>query len=287
MPGSTGDSLEKPKAAKSEPLKRSRRLTRMQSSANVGGESGGAKTPGMSRSSAYRATQFRDEQRFVDEAREETKRLQQFTDTVEPADVRRSAARLLERWIEELRSDMPTSQDIARMLTEFIHRNKPFRNIGGPLIDRLVQVTPKDPFVRWEFLEELLEAFSLEDQFDQKSYIHAKTPPLGERLAHVIKGRPPAVFLGTPATSFSWDSYVPPSDKLPKVRLCALQPTNSLVRPNEKHSRMMMPGPGTYSEPALIAEGIKNPRQGVFPPVGGPRTQCAANIGISQRGRFS
>jgi hypothetical protein len=177
---------------------------------------------------------------------------------------------------------------MTRFLREFVHQDEELQSIGGPLIERLKQFVPTDPFVRWEFLEELLDAFALEDQFDQRSYVHAKTPPLASRLEAVCRGRPPAVFLGAPVTSFSWDSYIPSSKQLPKVRATALNAADQFVgQQNKKQSRSMVPGPGSYSEPVLTTAALKNPRkQGVFPSVGGPRTKCLAMM-VPERGRFS
>lgn len=249
----------------------------------------------MSPRSIDRANRLLDQRRMIDEARGEATRLQQHSVAtshrgefqINPVDVQRSALWLLERWIGEVRQDLSPA-DIVRFLSEFVHKDEKLKSIGGPLIQRLKQFVPKDSFGRWEYMEELLEAFKLEDQFDQRSYVHAKTPPLEARLKAACRGRPPAVFLGTPANMFSWDSYVPSGKQLPRLRATAVNASECSVNRNSKsqRSRNMVPGPGSYSEPLLTTASLKNPRQGVFPSVGGPRTKCSA-VMLSQRGRFS
>lgn len=200
-----------------------------------------------------------------------------------------AALRLVERWARMLhrQAAVPFIQlapTIASLVHEDVHIGEGELEMPTePLYSALFRVVP-DPEsiqagIQWQFLEELIATFKIEQQFDRNSCMHVPPPSRSQKLAVLCGGPPPVWVRGQPKSSFSICGLDKNLDHRYTTVNCDKdrQAWAFVPRPAS------VPGPGTYTGKGAAA--MASPRRAEFSSVGRPRPACFVSS-LSQKPRF-
>lgn len=187
---------------------------------------------------------------------------------------------VVEDWARQLRPFVPPDF-LGMAIAELVHG--PHAELPkGPLRGGLLRMVPK-PHVAmlygWEYVDDLLEVFELESQFDLTKCAHAGAPNRDTRLS-LLCGKPPTIWCpGIPRSDFARTGFVPTQYARTTAYHCSRdhQGRVHLSKPIDT------PGPGSYPKVELLT-CMQSSHRSKFAPNGGPRPVCTVSaLSVSTR----